>query len=341
MTLPTRSTLRFVAVLIAAAALTGFPRATSASPLVLLTGFPTLRQQHSLTCESSSASMGTRGAVTEARIMAAMSRSPNPNLGFRGNPDGQQRHALVDYGVYAAPVQSALARLGYHSEIVSYGNDVQLESYLNQGWPVLVWATYQLQHAVPRLAQHKGVQFFLVPHEHALLMVGYDGGTIIANDPWTGKVVRYYWPEFNRSWGYFGNMALAIQPCAMADPVPSVRLKSVSAAGLTWSWTQARNAANYTVTVVRTTGQHRVIVYQAVQTVRHVTLLNPVAGAQYEISVEAMSGCGGTTEARRLAVQLPDVLTTPTPAPENTVIATPTTTPAPSPSPTASTTPAR
>lgn len=337
-TLPMRAGLRLFAVPLILAALTGFPRSTSASPLVLLPGFPTLRQQHSLTCESSAASMGTRGALSESQIMSAIPRNPDPNLGFRGNPDGEQGRALVDYGVYAAPVQRALAHFDYHSEVVSYGNDSMLRSYVNQGWPVLVWVTYRLQPAVPRLAQHLGVQFILVPHEHALLLVGYDRGTIIANDPWTGTEVRYSWRDFNRSWGYFGNMALAIEPCLMPSPVPSIRLRSVSSAGITWSWKPGRYAARYAVTVTQVDGTRRVAVYQTVQTASRLTIADPVAGAQYEISVQAQSACGGTAGTRRLLVQLPDILATPTPtpAPEGTLVVTTTPTPTSTPSPSAS-----
>jgi hypothetical protein len=159
-----RTPVRLLLISLLALIVGGLPRTTSASPVVLLSGFPTLKQERSLTCESSAASMGTRGAVSEDQIMAALPRNPNPNLGFRGNPNGRQGTSLVDYGVYAAPVHAALGKFGYNSNVLSYANDGAIKSSIDRGWPVVVWVTYQLQPAQPRLAVHDGVQFVLVPH---------------------------------------------------------------------------------------------------------------------------------------------------------------------------------
>src|SRR5579864_4671565 len=104
------------------------PRGASASSLVLLGGFPTFHQQHALTCESSAASMGTRGAITEGRLMSVIPRNPNPNLGFRGDPNGIG--GLANYGVYAAPVRNALSRFGYQSRVMTYGSDADIKRSL-------------------------------------------------------------------------------------------------------------------------------------------------------------------------------------------------------------------
>src|SRR5581483_7785756 len=102
----------------------GLPSRTHAGsgPVVLL-GFPTLRQQRPLTCEASAASMGTRGVLKEAQIMAVMPHNPNPNLGYRGDPNGPEDRHQVNYGVYAAPVHAALARYGYTSNVLMYVYD--------------------------------------------------------------------------------------------------------------------------------------------------------------------------------------------------------------------------
>src|SRR5436190_7463343 len=199
-----RNGLRIFSAVLLIALLTGVPRSTSANAsTVFLPGFPTFRQLHPLTCESSAASMATRGRITETQIMASMPRSLNPNLGFRGNPNGLQGTKLVDYGVYAEPVHRALLRFKHRSEVLTYATDRQIVSYIDRGWPVVVWVTYALQKAAPRLVRTAGSQFFLVPHEHVVLAVGYDDTSIIANDPWTGKRVTYKWAQFNRSWGLF------------------------------------------------------------------------------------------------------------------------------------------
>jgi hypothetical protein len=174
---------------------------------------------------------------------------------------------------------------------------------------------------------------------------------MIANDPWTGKVVRYYWREFNRSWGYFGNMALAIEPCPLAAPVDptSIRVRSVSSVQLLWSWKAAPHAVQYRVVVSRIVPKQTTVVYQGTQSARRLAIDAPVGGARYELSVQSVSGCGDLTAPARLQVLLPATLPTPTPSvtagPERTAVvtstptltATPTITPAattPTPTPT-------
>ncbi len=322
-----------------ATALNAVPGATSAqSGPLLLSGFPLLRQQHSLTCESAAASMGTRGQVTEAQIMAAMPRDPNPNIGFRGNANGQQGTSLVDYGVYAAPVSQALLGYGYRSDVLLYSTDKVLRSYLDKGWPVVTWVPYSLQPAKPRLVQHNGIQYFLVPHEHAILLVGYDRFTVLGNDPWNGKLVRYFWRDFNRGWGDFGNMALAIEPCAMTRSVDRIRVSSVTNSAVTWSWNKALNATTYDVTVTHH-GKKDIVVYHQTQTATSVTLSNPKPGATYQIAIRSMTACGDMADPTALWLSIPRLPTvTPTP------IATPSGTPPPIPSPgttaTVTTTPA-
>jgi uncharacterized protein YvpB len=323
--------LRLLPAIAAAVLFAGLPPAASAAPYVL-SGFPLLRQQHSLTCEASAASMGTRGVISETQIMTALPRDPNPNFGFRGNPNGYARGELADYGVYANPVHRALLSYGYASDVITYGSDTQIAGYLTRGWPVVVWVTYQLQRAQPRLVQRDGVQFILVPHEHALLVVGYGAQTVVANDPWTAKRVRYSWAQFNRSWGYFGNMALAIAPCPMAQPVTSIRQSALSMAQVRWSWSPAANAVRYRVQVVLR-GKPNVVVYQQDQTTRHVTVMNPKAGAEYDVSVEAVSACGVASSPTQLSTLLPAVLPTVTPTP--TIPPRPTSTPTSTPTGTA------
>jgi hypothetical protein len=172
------------------------------------------------------------------------------------------------------------------------------------------------------------VQFFLVPHEHAILVVGYDDNALIANDPATGKQVAYDWQTFNRAWGYFANMALAVEPCPEPEPVAGLHA-SLTTAGLRWKWGQSANAARYqfklTLPAAGTTVAHRV------QTGRTFTLASPVPGATYEFVITSISPCGSASQSVRLGFQVPSTLPptpslTPSPAPTGQV---------PSPEPTA------
>jgi len=327
--------IRFLAVVLVATAFATPSTSSAARARVMLSGFPVLKQQHSLTCEASAASMATRGLVSEDQIMAALPRRANPNLGFRGNPDGLQGTKLVDYGVYASPVHTALGRYGYNSDVLMYAYDATIRSYLKRGWPVIAWITYGLQSGNPRLVEHDGVQFFLVPHEHAILIFGYDSGRIYANDPWNRQVVRYNWNAFNRSWGHFANMALAVEPCAAPLPVPRIKVADVSNGTITWSWQKGPNASQYDVTISKQ-GSKSKILFHAVQASTTASYANAVAGALYEISVVSLSPCNEQSVATTLWFQMPQNSTTATPTPpvtpqpESTVTATAPSTSAPS-----------
>lgn len=321
--------LRIVAIFSLASALNAMPGPASAqSGPLLLTGFPLLRQQHALTCESAAASMGTRGQVSENQIMTVLPRDANPNLGFRGRPDGQQGTTLVDYGVYAAPVSQALLRFNYRSDVLLYSMDRVLRSYLDKGWPVVAWIPYALQPAKPRLSQHNGVQFFLVPHEHTVLLVRYDNLTVLVNDPWTGKLVRYFWRDFNRGWGSFGNMALAIEPCAMTKPVDPLQISNVTGTDATWSWNKPLNASSFDVTVTRRKKKD-VMIDHHVQSALSITVSGLQAEASYRVAVRSLSACGNITAPVSLSVMISAV---PTVIP--TALITPSSTPQPTSAPT-------
>jgi uncharacterized protein YvpB len=313
------------ALLLGAAA--GLPTPSSAQTgLLIIPAIPLMKQQHSLTCESSAVSMATRGQILESQLMSVMPRNANPNVGFRGSPDGQQGTKLVDYGVYAAPLQQALQRYGFASTVMSYGYDRDIKAFINRGWPVVAWVTYALQKATPRLAMHNGVQFVLVPHEHAITIVGYDNRTLIANDPWNRTQVRYFWSQFNQSWGYFGNMALAVEPCPTAMPVQQVNVSTLTSAALTWTWLKPIGAAHYAVTVLRF-GAKSSTVYSGTQDTATYTVNNPRPGKTYEITVRSVSGCGDLTAPATGIVQIPLDFATPSPVPTEGVSASPTVTP--------------
>jgi uncharacterized protein YvpB len=314
-----RAVIRIVFALALAAILVlgGLPSRASARATLFLTGFPTLRQQHSLTCESSAASMATRAVLSESQIMAVMPRSPDPNLGFRGNPDGEERPGLADYGVYAAPVHTALAHFGYRSDVLTYVPDSTLRAYLNRGWPVVVWITYSLLKETPRLAAWRDQQFFLVPREHAVLAVGYQPSGIIVNDPWVAKTITYPWWSFNRAWGYFGDMALAIEPCPEPAPVTQLHVSSINASQVTWSWESARNAAQYQVRITRVDAGNA-LVWSGTVIGHSYRLSQPIAGATYAVSITSVSSCNSTATPARLVVQMAPPLSSPTPSPTPT-----------------------
>lgn len=291
------------------------PSRVSAQPAkILLAGFPTLRQEHSLTCEASATSMATRAVVSEDDIMALLPRHPNPNIGYRGNPDGRQGTKLVDYGVYAAPVHHALQKLGYRSEVIMYGRIDEIASYLNKGWPVVTWISYALQRSKPRIAWYGGTHFYLAPHEHTVLVVGYDGASLIINDPWDGKRYRYALQPFWRSWGYFQRMALAVEPCALPSPVTKLKVSSATPTGIVFTWHAAAGASTYTVTLIRHGATDKVVKRAKVTGTSYtLTTFNPQT--YYEIDVRPLSACNDGPAGASRWVLSPALPPTVTPSP--------------------------
>ncbi len=66
---------------------------------------------------------------------------------------------------------------------------VLLAEYIDRGFPVIFWATLDLQEPEPGpdwLIEGTGEVFHWISHEHCMLLVGYDDeeGVLIFNDPW-------------------------------------------------------------------------------------------------------------------------------------------------------------
>ncbi len=183
-------------------------------PLALVLDAPLYKQEHSLSCESSSAAMAARffgASVSEAQILDALPRDENPHKGFRGNVDGVYG-GLDDYGVYAGPIRRILTGLGLTATPFA-GAMADIREHLRHGRVLIAWVTYDLQVQTPRqMTFGDGETATLVPYEHAFLIVGYNGEGFWVNDPYTGTARFYAEREFARSFAYLGNMALVVGP---------------------------------------------------------------------------------------------------------------------------------
>ena len=185
-------------------------------PLALILDAPIFKQQRSLSCESSAAAMAANYygvPIGEQDILAALPRHENPHLGFRGNVDGPHG-GTDDYGVYAEPVQQVLSEWGLGVERLEGGTD-EIREHIRRGRLVIVWITYDLQAQFPRqVTLGNGQIVTLVPYEHTVLVVGYNGNGLWVNDPYSGTQVFYPEADFVRSFSYLNNMALVIGPPA-------------------------------------------------------------------------------------------------------------------------------
>ena len=175
---------------------------------------PRYKQAHSLTCESSAASMaanfyGVR--LSEEEIMESLPRDENPYLGFRGRLDGVPG-GLTDYGVYAEPIREILIANGLEVTYVKDGLE-GIEKALNRKHPVIAWVTYRLRVQQPvEITLSTGQEVKMVNYEHAVVVTGYNQEGFSVNDPFDGLEHFYKRANFARSFGYLDNMALEVAP---------------------------------------------------------------------------------------------------------------------------------
>ena len=175
---------------------------------------PRYKQAHSLTCESSAASMVAnfyRIPLSEDMISSALPKDENPNLGFRGRVDGIPG-GLADYGVYADPIKKVLEANGLEAAYVEGGLD-GIRRALARGHPVIAWVTYKLRVQQPvEITLSTGQQVKMVNYEHAVAVTGYNQEGFWVNDPFDGWEYFYSSANFARSFGYLDNMALEVAP---------------------------------------------------------------------------------------------------------------------------------
>jgi uncharacterized protein YvpB len=175
---------------------------------------PRYKQAHSLTCESSAASMVAnfyRIPLSEEEIIESLPRDENPHLGFRGRLDGVPG-GLTDYGVYAEPIIEVLATNGLEATYVEDGLD-GIKRALSRAHPVIAWVTYKLRVQQPvEIRLSTGQEVKMVNYEHTVVVTGYNQEGFWVNDPFDGKEYFYKSTNFARAFGYLDNMALEVAP---------------------------------------------------------------------------------------------------------------------------------
>jgi uncharacterized protein YvpB len=169
------------------------------------------QQSHTLSCESSAASMTAQYhgvQLSEEEILALLPRSSNPHLGFRGNVDGPTG-GTIDYGVYAGPILDILNDRGLQAELVTGGLE-GIEAAIARGNPVIAWVTYNCLRSTSTTVDIDGQDVVLVPNQHAVVVTGFNNEGVWANDPWDGLEDFYPIPDFTRAMRYFDDMAIEV-----------------------------------------------------------------------------------------------------------------------------------
>jgi LysM repeat protein/uncharacterized protein YvpB len=186
---------------------------TEASTAVELIGMPMGQEQWPLMSEIAAASLATAywGApVASEDILAALESSPNPHLGFRGDPHGMFG-TTIDYGVYNEPLAEALASFGFTAEAFYADGDASaLTARIDAGTPVIAWVTHNLKMQEPEVVEDELGRYTLVPEQHAVVVYGYNEEGVLVVDVGTGASATWAWEPFMASWSLFDGMGLAV-----------------------------------------------------------------------------------------------------------------------------------
>ncbi len=115
---------------------------------------------------------------------------PDPNECFVGSPYDRD-----SFGCYAPAIKKALGRAlpdGYETvDLTGEPMDVLARGYLDKDVPVIFWATIDMLDPYDGSSWRldDGSVFTWRCNEHCLLLVGYDDGSWIFNDPWANRGV--------------------------------------------------------------------------------------------------------------------------------------------------------
>lgn len=144
--------------------------------------------------------------------MEGLLYGPHPQQAFVGDPFSE-----YGLGCYAGAIEQAIQEHSVLCDATAIF-DVSLESlasqYIDQGIPVVIWATLELQS--PEMGSswlvEDGSLFTWQSREHCLVLVGYNDWYYFVNDPQTGTCVQYpkFW--FETRYHQMGAQAVVIEP---------------------------------------------------------------------------------------------------------------------------------
>lgn len=137
---------------------------------------------------------------------------PDPYTVFVGDPRSDH-----SYGCMSPVIYQALCSYVNDKRQVIDASGSELEqlchTYIDNGIPVIVWATINMQTASAGNSWflEDGRLFVWTAGEHCLLLIGYNDKEYIFNDPYYGKTVAYMKEDVTASYAALGKQALALQ----------------------------------------------------------------------------------------------------------------------------------
>lgn len=218
------------------------PTKSFASSEVLIKGVPIIAQKYNELpngCEPTALTMllNFYGVdVNKFQVAEALPQGPapytkngklyaaDPQKEFIGNPADHN-----SYGIYYKPILKAIeSYLPGRSIDLSLGTFENLLTYIDNGQPVMVWATMSdggkllpIVRTTVWNIENSTTKFQWLSPEHALVLIGYtsDKKTVILNDPLTGKQMRFDYETFKNRWIGMGKQAVAITEEVIQQPI--------------------------------------------------------------------------------------------------------------------------
>lgn len=139
---------------------------------------------------------------------------PDPDLVFAGDPFSE-----YSYGCYEKPIVDAVNQNSTVCEAVAIRNkslDYICDNYIDQGFPVLIWATMEMSpsYKSKRWVTKSGTEFTWIAGEHCLVLVGYGAEGYYFNDPLNGKLICYSKDLTKKRYEELGKRAVVITPAS-------------------------------------------------------------------------------------------------------------------------------
>ena len=183
-------------------------------------------QQHNLSCESRSATDLAAlwgAAFSEEEFFRRLPKSDNPHRGFLGDvdlPPGSM--PPLGYGVYCGPVAVTLRSYGLEARAHQDWRVDNLRAHLVAGYPVVVWATYDMQlPGVQMWKSFDGEISPIVQWQHTFIAVGYDEEGVHLLDAYDAQMKHYPYDEFVAAWDQLGRQAVTV-----SGPIPMARARA-------------------------------------------------------------------------------------------------------------------
>lgn len=182
---------------------------------------PLYVQSKNLSCEATSIKMVLKYygiESSEDRIQAMFQKNPNPNLGFRGDVNGQI-WGFDDYGVYADPVAQVIQKFGLTAKVHKNITQEELQKKVLDGKPAIIWVNIANKNPEEKIIKVSNQNIKLISGEHTVVVTGYKNGFWYLNDPWNKTTIngekianQIMIEDLNEiMWNSFDNMTVTVE----------------------------------------------------------------------------------------------------------------------------------